>query len=134
MSKTLADKIDRLFETHLDEHGRQFTYGGVERGSNRRITSSYVWKLRTGAMSNPGLAALEALSSFFGVPLDYFAQGGECLEPALCKDDSSPRSPGERAHDESTLSTGICSLSDQHLARLFGIVSYLGRHQDAALS
>src|SRR5664279_4510907 len=83
MSKTLAQKVDWLFDHHRSEQGRQFTYGQVQRGTASHITASYVWKLRTGAMSNPGLSTLEALARFFGVPLSYFAEGGEYLEPSL---------------------------------------------------
>jgi transcriptional regulator with XRE-family HTH domain len=83
VQKTLAQKVDWLFDLCRTPQGRQYTYGQVQRSTNNRITASYVWKLRTGAMSNPGLSALEALADFFDVPLCYFAEGGEYLEDSI---------------------------------------------------
>ena len=83
MSKSLSEKVDWLFEHRLTGLGRQHTYGSVQRATSNRITASYVWKLRTGAMHNPGLHALETLADFFNVPLGYFANGGEYMEPSL---------------------------------------------------
>jgi len=96
MSKTLAQKLDWLFDKCRTEQGRQFTYGQVQRATQSRITASYVWKLRTGAISNPSLSALQVLGGFFAVPLQYFAEGGEYLEPTLSVLMASTEAAGSR--------------------------------------
>ena len=82
-SKTLAAKLDWLFDLRLDETGRQRSFGYVARASGGRITASYVFKLRAGSMTNPGLQAVKVLAEFFAVPLDYFVEGGDYLEPMI---------------------------------------------------
>ena len=70
---SLADKIDQLFQTRTRADGRQYSYQDVEQGTDHAVTAAYVWKLRTGAATNPGYRVLEALAHFFHVPMDYFA-------------------------------------------------------------
>jgi hypothetical protein len=82
-SKTFAAKLDWLFDLRLDDNGRQRSFGNVARASGGRITASYVFKLRAGSMTNPGLQAVRVLAEIFSVPLDYFVDGGEYLEPMI---------------------------------------------------
>jgi transcriptional regulator with XRE-family HTH domain len=132
MSKTLAQKVDWLFSSRRNAQGRQFTYGQVQRATGNRITASYVWKLRTGAMSNPGLSALEALASFFEVPLDYFAEGGEYLEPSLSMlklplDDSVTREDALELVKQSA-----SKLPGDKLRAVVEVVEYLRAHDEPA--
>lgn len=128
--KTLAQKVDWLFTLCLDERDRQFTYGHVQRATNSRITASYVWKLRTGTMSNPGLCALQALADFFDVPLTYFAEGGEYLEKSIrvahaLHGDGRPRQEALRI-----LSEHASTLSDRALAAVLEMTEYLHHFQE----
>lgn len=123
-SKTLAQKVDWLFNLRRNEQGRPFTYGQVQRATGNRITASYVWKLRTGAMSNPGLSALEALTDFFQVPLDYFAEGGEYLEPGIHLTSALPEKTG-REDALRLLSEHAGTLSDGGLRAVLEITEYL---------
>lgn len=132
MSKTLAQKVDWLFSTRRNAQGRQFTYGQVQRATGNRITASYVWKLRTGAMSNPGLSALEALAGFFEVPLDYFAEGGEYLESGL----SIMKSPSDetvgREDALQLVKENASKLPDDKLRAVVEVVEYLRTHEETA--
>lgn len=44
----------------------------IARATGEEISSTTVWKLRTGRQDNPQLRTLTALASFFGVPIGYF--------------------------------------------------------------
>lgn len=80
---TLADKIDRLFELRTKPDGSPFSYQDVEKGTDHAVTAAYIWKLRTGAATNPGYKVLEALAHFFKVSLDYFASETPVSEAQL---------------------------------------------------
>lgn len=129
MNKTLAQKVDWLFDLRRTAQGRQFTYGQVQRQSGNRITASYVWKLRTGAMSNPGLSALEALADFFQVPLDYFSEGGEYLEESVRLTAARPDDGASRQSAIQMLNKHAEDLSDQALQVVLGMAEYLRTHQ-----
>jgi hypothetical protein len=125
MSKSLAEKVDWLFRTHPNAHGRQYSYGQVQRATGNRVTASYVWKLRTGFMRNPGLGAAEALARFFDVPLGYFAEGGEYLEASLLVVQTlqSEKAPRDEALDY--LSKNASTLPDHALRSVIDVVEYL---------
>ena len=129
MNKTLAQKVDWLFDLRRTPQGRQFTYGQVQRQSGNRITASYVWKLRTGAMSNPGLSALEALADFFQVPLDYFSEGGEYLEESVRLTAMMREDGTSRQSTLQMLNTQAESLSDHALQVVLEMAEYLRTHQ-----
>jgi transcriptional regulator with XRE-family HTH domain len=130
--KTLAQKVDWLFDVHRTPQGKQFTYGQVQRATGNRITASYVWKLRTGAMGNPGLSALEALADFFQVPLDYFSRGGEYLEDTIRLAHTMPNSGGSRQDALRRLAARADSLSDEHLRAVVELAEYLSAHEQPA--
>ncbi|MFC4050856.1 MULTISPECIES: XRE family transcriptional regulator [Actinomadura] len=44
----------------------------VARATGEEISSTTVWKLRTGRQENPQLKTLTALATFFGVPIGFF--------------------------------------------------------------
>ena len=73
--RTLAQKIDRLFQTmHPGDRG-EYSYEEVAeriREQGTQISASYIWMLRKGQQDNPSKKHLEALATFFGVPVAYF--------------------------------------------------------------
>jgi transcriptional regulator with XRE-family HTH domain len=124
MSKSFAQKVDWLFEHRRTEQGRPYTYGQVQRATGNRITASYVWKLRTGAMSNPGLSALEALADFFEVPLSYFGEGGEYLEPSVGFLKTIPDKTVRRDDALALVTEGTSKLPDDKLRAVIDVVEY----------
>lgn len=81
MSSTLAERIDRLFRTHLSPRGREYSYrevaAAISRGDGARrdgetISAAYIWGLRTGVKDNPTMKHLQALARFFQVSPAYF--------------------------------------------------------------
>jgi transcriptional regulator with XRE-family HTH domain len=85
--RTLADKLNFLFETVHPGQATPFsarhvaaaiTADAAARGDAKyEITHSYISLLRSGERDNPTLKHLEALASFFGVPVGYFLAGDE---------------------------------------------------------
>jgi transcriptional regulator with XRE-family HTH domain len=130
IQKTLAQKVDWLFDLCRTPQGRHYTYGHVQRATNNRITASYVWKLRTGAMANPGLNALEALADFFDVPLCYFAEGGEYLEGSIRLAHGLPDGNLARQDALHRLAEHADDLSDSALGAMLAMMDYL-RMRDA---
>jgi transcriptional regulator with XRE-family HTH domain len=74
MTKTLAERLERLFKTFRRKDGKEYTYKDIEAGTGKAVTAPYVWKLRTGEAKNPSIRILRALSEFFGVPMTYFVE------------------------------------------------------------
>lgn len=74
-ARTLADKIDHLFEIVRPAKG-EYTHEQVAKAIEERggptISASYLWQLRKGLRNNPTMKHLEALADFFGVPPAYF--------------------------------------------------------------
>jgi transcriptional regulator with XRE-family HTH domain len=76
-SRTLAEKLDQLFRTMHPRGRGEYTYREVAagiraQGGPRRMSATYLWQLRTGLKDNPSRRHLEALATFFGVPVSYF--------------------------------------------------------------
>lgn len=74
---TLAEKINRLFETvHPPERGpysnAEVERALMQRGSGPTISANYLYLLRSGRKDNPTKRSLEALASFFGIAPAYF--------------------------------------------------------------
>lgn len=73
---TLAEKIDRLFQTMHPRGREEYSYEEVAEGIRQRggptISATYLWLLRKGQRDNPTKKHLEALADFFGVPAAYF--------------------------------------------------------------
>lgn len=78
----ISAKIDHLFRTVRRSDGREYTYDEVEKGTDGRVSRSYVWKLRHGRNRNPSLDVVESLAEFFRVPPSYFFADGEGDEGA----------------------------------------------------
>lgn len=73
-TRTLADKINKLFQAFTDD-GREYSNEAVAQAISRTgvgISQSYIWQLRKGKKDNPTMRHLQALANFFGVPAAYF--------------------------------------------------------------
>jgi transcriptional regulator with XRE-family HTH domain len=77
--RTLAEKLDRLFDTIRPEgpKGRRYTNEEVATAVKRaepgiRVGGAYLSALRKGTKKNPSTELLTALARFFGVPASYF--------------------------------------------------------------
>jgi transcriptional regulator with XRE-family HTH domain len=68
----IAERLDLLFRTVTKEGGKEYSYREIEELAGGAITSTSIWKLRTGRTRNPSLKTLQALSAAFGVPVAYF--------------------------------------------------------------
>ncbi|MET8557103.1 helix-turn-helix domain-containing protein [Streptomyces sp. NPDC004959] len=73
---TFAQRLDHLFETVHPKGRGPYTYEevavGIKRQGGPTISASYIWQLRSGGRDNPTKRHMEALSTFFGVPVAYF--------------------------------------------------------------
>jgi transcriptional regulator with XRE-family HTH domain len=75
-SSTLAEKLDLLFKTRHPAGRGEYTYEEVAEGIRQlggsTIAVTQLWQLRTGKQTNPRKSQLEALATFFRVPVHYF--------------------------------------------------------------
>ena len=84
----LADRLDCLFRTVHPKDRGPYTPAEVaeavnQAASERVISSTYVWQLRTGRRDNPTQKHLSALAAFFGVSPMYFFEGSEADRGAV---------------------------------------------------
>ncbi len=74
--RTLAEKLQHLFAVSKPkgrgEYSNQEVAEAIEAAGGPKISATYVWQLRKGLRDNPTKNHLEALASFFGVPVAYF--------------------------------------------------------------
>jgi transcriptional regulator with XRE-family HTH domain len=68
----IAERLDLLFRTVTKEGGKEYSYREIEELAGGAITSTSIWKLRTGRTQNPSLKTLQALGTAFQVPVSYF--------------------------------------------------------------
>ncbi|MEU5878005.1 hypothetical protein [Spirillospora sp. NPDC047279] len=81
-AETLAEKIEWLIQNMWPAEVPQprnnvETAAAIHRVTGEDISSTTVWKLRTGRQDNPQLRTLTALAHFFNVPIGYFGFQGE---------------------------------------------------------
>ena len=125
---SISEKIDHLFVTVRRADGREFTYDDVERGTEGRVSRSYVWKLRHGRNRNPSLDVIEALSQFFMVPPSYFFgpslagddEARTAADVAALLRDSSARKVAQRARGLSPASLQVVENLVDNLQELSG--------------
>src|SRR5258706_6260043 len=70
--ENFAEKLNRLFKEKRKPDGTLYTQTEVVENTKGVLTRVYLWKLRTGRASNPGLQVIRALAEFFGVDPSYF--------------------------------------------------------------
>ncbi len=66
----LAGRLEHLFETH-GRNGKALSLREVSEALGRRISPSYLGRLRSGAVSNPSRRVISELAAFFKVPESY---------------------------------------------------------------
>lgn len=81
-SATLAEKIEWLignsWPPDVPASGTNIEIAqAITARTGEDISSTTVWKLRTGRQDNPQLKTLTALATFFGVPIGYFGFADE---------------------------------------------------------
>jgi len=131
-SRTLAEKLDRLFRTMRPRGASEYTYRDVAQGIRaqggpKKMSATYLWLLRTGVRDNPSRKHLEAIAVFFGVPVSYIfdeavtAQIDAELELVRALRDAPVRQIAVRAADLS--SEGLSAIADmvEHVRRIEGI-------------
>ncbi|MEU8307513.1 hypothetical protein AB0C84_28510 [Actinomadura sp. NPDC048955] len=79
---SLAEKVEwliqNLWPSDADPPRNNVeTAAAIAHATGEDISSTTVWKLRTGRQENPQLKTLTALATFFGVPIGYFGFAGE---------------------------------------------------------
>lgn len=133
LARSLAEKLDSLFELFHRPGGGQYTHEEVavalrERGGPT-ISATYVWQLRKGHRDNPTKRHLEALADFFGVPPSYFfddeaaARIDEELKLLAAMRDASVRGVALRAAGLSTDSLTFVREAIEHARRLEGLTN-----------
>ena len=74
--KTLADKVDWLFQTvHPADRGPYSlaeAAAKIEEVTGEKVSHTALWKLRTGRNANPTKRLIEAVAQVFGVPPAFF--------------------------------------------------------------
>lgn len=79
---TFADRLRRLFASVTRQDGSRFTPREVAAGltdQGHKVSKSYLYALLAGE-SEPSHALVQALATFFGVPLEYFADSDRGVE------------------------------------------------------
>ncbi len=68
----ISKRLDLLFKTITKPDGQEFSYRDIEELTGNAVSSTAIWKLRTGKTQNPKQSTLQALSEAFQVPISYF--------------------------------------------------------------
>lgn len=81
-SASLGGKIEWLIQNAWPSHAPSprnnvEAAAAISAATGEEISSTTVWKLRSGRQDNPQLKTLTALASFFSVPLGYFGFADE---------------------------------------------------------
>lgn len=76
----LADKINKLFDIMRKPSTKPLSNAAAAEAITAKtgvsISAAYLWQLRSGLKTNPTLAHLQAIASFFGVPPSYLVNEG----------------------------------------------------------
>jgi len=72
MKQTFAQKLEKLFKTITKSNGEEYSREEIEVGTNKAITSSYLYRLRTGKSTNPTIDKVQAIADFFNIDPAYF--------------------------------------------------------------
>ncbi|MFQ5433946.1 MAG: XRE family transcriptional regulator [Anaerolineae bacterium] len=84
-NKDFAQRLDKLFKTCTKADGSEYSYEEVQNGTGKAVTAAYIWRLRTGKATNPGLGVIRALSRFFGVSPSYFVREDPAKAQAMAR-------------------------------------------------
>lgn len=67
-----ADRLNRLFATHLSPSGREYTLREVSDATGGALSVAYLSLLRKGGVTRPRVDKVQLLADFFGVSVTYF--------------------------------------------------------------
>ncbi|HID65163.1 MAG TPA: XRE family transcriptional regulator [Anaerolineae bacterium] len=67
----IAERTDLLFRT-ITKNGKEYSYREVENLAGGAVSSTTIWKVRTGKIRNPSQKTIRALSTAFQVPVAFF--------------------------------------------------------------
>ncbi|MEW9533614.1 hypothetical protein [Microbispora sp. NPDC049125] len=81
-TRSLAAKIEWLIQNRWPAGSRPpknnvEAAAAISEATGEELSSTTIWKLRTGRSDNPQLKTLKALASFFGIPIGYFGDDDE---------------------------------------------------------
>jgi transcriptional regulator with XRE-family HTH domain len=81
-TRSLAAKIEWLIQNRWPADSRPpknnvEAASAISEATGEELSSTTIWKLRTGRSDNPQLKTLKALARFFGVPIGYFGDDDE---------------------------------------------------------
>ncbi len=107
----IGELVDQLFKTHLRADGKEYSLQEVAAALNGEIDPTYLGKLRSGKVPNPGRNTLKLLCLFFGVPASYFFPE---LEPKVVAEED-PALTGERKLQVALRSVGLSPDMQAHL-------------------
>jgi len=71
-NESFAEKLERLFDEKKKPDGTRYTPGDILEATSGVVTRAYLWKLRNGQATNPGLKVIQSLADAFGVSPAYF--------------------------------------------------------------
>ena len=79
---TLAERIEWLIRNRWPAGAQEpktnvEIAAAIQAATGEKISGANFWKLRSGRADNPTLRTIEALSSFFRVPVGFFGEGKE---------------------------------------------------------
>ena len=83
-----AELLNRLFDTQRRPDGKEYTHHEISKATQGALSPTYLAKLRTGQITNPGWDRVQLLCKFFRVPASYFFPDLAAFTPA--EDQSSP--------------------------------------------
>jgi transcriptional regulator with XRE-family HTH domain len=70
-------KLKRLFREVKNAEGKEYSPSEVQVRTGGALTASYIWRLLSGAVSNPSYNVIRALADFFQVEPNYFFEEDE---------------------------------------------------------
>lgn len=70
--KEFADRLNLAFRTITQDDGSEYAPEDIQAATNKAITASYIWRLRSGKADNPTIKVVKLLSDFFGVQPSFF--------------------------------------------------------------
>jgi transcriptional regulator with XRE-family HTH domain len=134
LPRTLAEKLDYLFQVVHPKGRGEYTYRDVAQAINdadagTTISASYLWQLRRGDKDNPTIRHVEALAKFFGVPPSYFLDDADAdkitaqLELLAAMRDSEVREIALRASDLSDVALKMIKSVIENTRELEGLKS-----------
>ena len=117
----IGQLVDQLFKTYLRPDGKEYSLQEVAAALNGEIDPTYLGKLRSGKVPNPGRNVLKLLCLFFRVPASYFFPELELKaaseeDPALAEEKKlllALRSVGLSPDMQSNLQAVIIALRQQ---------------------